>query len=58
MLLVKKCQLFVFFLDLVKIRLAIMLSDIAQKKESFLTINNRIFQSKKSNVFSNGLTFG
>ena len=31
------------YLDLVKIRLAIMLSDFSEKKEAFLTINNMRF---------------
>ena len=42
---------YLFDLDLVKIRLAIMLSDFAEKKESLLTMNNRIFQSKKKIAF-------
>ena len=48
---------YLFDLDLVKIRLAIMLSDFAEKKESLLTMNNRIFQSKKKShfVFQSGL---
>ena len=33
-----------------------MLSDFAEKKETFLTIKNRIFQSSKKRTFSKGLT--
>ena len=43
------------YLDLAKIRLAIMLSDFAEKKETFLTINNIIFQSKKVAFFFKGV---
>ena len=42
MLLVKNAN-YLDYLDLVKIRLAIMLSDFAEKKETFLTINNMSF---------------
>ena len=42
MLLVKNAN-YLDYLDLVKIRLAIMLSDFAEKKETFLTINNTSF---------------
>ena len=50
MLLVKNAN-YLDYLDLVKIRLAIMLSDFAEKKESLLTMNNRIFQSNKKIAF-------
>ena len=52
----KKCQFFFFNLNLIKISLEIMLSDFAEKKETFLTIKNRIFQSSKKRTFSKGLT--
>ena len=42
MLLVKKAN-YLVYLDLVKIRLAIMLSDFAEKKETFLTLKKGIF---------------
>ena len=55
MILVKNA-IYLFDLDLVEIRLAIMLSDFAEKKETFLTMNKRIFQSKKkSHCFSKRL---
>ena len=46
MLLVKKCQFFVY-LGLVKIRQEIMLNDFAEKRETFLTFKDIIFQSPK-----------
>ena len=56
MLLVKKCQFFVY-LGLVKIRLEIMLSDFVGKKETFFGIKKkRLFQSAKKRTFSKGLT--
>ena len=45
MLLGKKCQFFLY-LNLIKVSLEIMLSDFAEKKETFLTLKNgenRIF---------------
>ena len=57
MLLVKKCQFFVY-LDLVKRRLEIMVNDFAEKKNLFLAIKNRIFQSLKNRTFPKGLTHG
>ena len=56
MLLVKKCQFFVY-LGLVKIRLEIMLNDFAEKKETFLGYKNRIFESPKNRIFSKELTY-
>ena len=50
MLLVKKCQFFVY-LGLVKIRQEIMLNDFAEKRETFLTLKDRIFQSPKNAFF-------
>ena len=38
-------------LDLVKIRLEIMLNYFEEKKETFLTINSRIFQTPKTRIF-------
>ena len=35
-----------------------MLSDFAEKNETFLTLKNRIFQSPKNRTFSKGHTFG
>ena len=57
MLLVKKCQFFVY-LGLVKIRLEIILNDFAEKKNLFLAIKNTIFQSLKNRTFPKGLTDG
>ena len=57
MLLVKNAS-YLVYLDLAKLRLAVMLSDFAEKKETFLTINNIIFQSPKNSIlFSKGLTY-
>ena len=55
MLLVKKCQI-LLYLDLVK-RLEIMLSDFAEKKETFFDLKKQNFSKfQKSNVFSKELT--
>ena len=45
---------YLVYLDLVKIRLEIMLSTFAEKKETFLTIKNTIFQSPKNRIFPKG----
>ena len=42
---------YLVYLDLVKIRLEIMLGDFAEKKETFLTIKNRIMQTQKNRIF-------
>ena len=42
----QKMPLILFYLDLVKIRLAIMLSDFAEKKETFLMKRKKFFFSK------------
>ena len=57
MLLVKKCQFFVY-LDLVKRRLEIMVNDFAEKEKPFFGYKNRIFQSLKNRTFPKGLTHG
>ena len=55
----QKMLIFFVYLDLVKIRLEIMLSDFPRKKETFWAIKNRIFQSrKKSHFFSKGFNPG
>ena len=55
MLLVKK-SLFFPYLDLIiKKRLEIMLFDFAEKKDTFLTFKNRIFQSLRNRIFSKGI---
>ena len=46
MLLVKKCQFFVY-LYLVKIRLEIMLNDFADKKETFFGYKKQNFSKSK-----------
>ena len=48
----------IFFVcvDLEKFRLEIMLNDVAQEKETFLTLKNWIFQSPKNRIFPKGLT--
>ena len=47
---------FFAYIDLVNIRLEIMLSDFHRKKETLLTIKNRIFQSPENRIFfPNGL---
>ena len=45
---------FILNLNLIKISLEIMLSDFAEKKETFLTIKKRIFQSSKNALFQRG----
>ena len=50
MVLDKKANFFLS-LDLIKIRLEITLSEFAMKKETFLTLKNRIFQSAKNHIF-------
>ena len=56
MVLDKKANFFLS-LDLIKIRLEITLPEFAMKKETFLTLKNRIFQSAKNPIFfSKGLT--
>ena len=47
---------FFVYVDLVKIGLEIMRSDFTQEKGTFLTLKNRIFQSKKNRLFPKGLT--
>ena len=48
---------FFLYLDLIKMRLEIMLSDFAGKKETFFGIKKkRIFQSPKNCTFPNALT--
>ena len=48
MLLGKKCQFFLY-LNLIKVSLEIMLSDFAEKKETFLTLKNR-----ENRIFAKG----
>ena len=50
MLLAKKCQFFLY-LDVIKIRLEILLNYFEDRKETPLTIENRIFQSPKHRIF-------
>ena len=54
MLWLKNANFFVY-VDLVRIRLKIMLSDFAQEKETFLTTKNSFSKCKKS-TFPKGLT--
>ena len=53
--LVKKCHFFVH-VDLEKFGLEIMLNDLAEEKETFLTLKNRIFQSPKNCIYPKRLT--
>ena len=46
---------FFVYVDLVKTGLEITLSDFAQEKGTFLTLNNKIFQSPKNHIFPKGL---
>ena len=49
---------FFLYLNLIKISLEIMLSDFAEKKRNFLTLQNRIFQSPRNRIFfPKGLTY-
>ena len=47
---------FFLYLDLIKMRLKIMLSDFAGKKGTFFGIKKRIFQSPKNCTFPKALT--
>ena len=44
-------MLFFLYFDLIKITLQIMLNYFEEKKETFLTINSRIFQTPKNRIF-------
>ena len=55
MLLAKKCH-FLLYLDLIKERLEMMLNYFEERKETFLTIKNKIFQSPKNCIFLKELT--
>ena len=54
MLLVKKCQFFVY-LGLVKIRLEIILNDFAEKKDLFFGYKKHNFSKSKKSHFSKGV---
>ena len=54
LLLVKKCQFFVY-LDLVKRRLEIMLTDFAEEKETFFSYKKHNFSKSKKSHFSEGV---
>ena len=45
-----------FYLDFIKIRLEVMLSDFQRKKKPFLTLKKIIFQSPKNCTFPKALT--
>ena len=45
---------FILNSNLIKISLKIMLSDFAEKRETFLTLKDRIFQSPKNALFQRG----
>ena len=49
----KKCQVF-HNLNLIKISLEIMLSDFAEKKETFFDLKKQNFQTPKNRTFSKG----
>ena len=53
MLLAKICQI-LLYLDLVKIRLEIMVSDFAEKKESWFDFKKRKFLTSKNPLFQRG----
>ena len=53
--LVKKSLFFSLFRFDHKKRLEIMLFDFAEKKDTFLTFKNRIFQSLRNRIFSKGI---
>ena len=50
-----KNAIFLLELYLVKIRLEIMLNYFEEKKETFLTINSRIFHTPKTRIFFKGV---
>ena len=47
---------FFLYLDLFEIRLKVMLSDFAEKKETFFDLRKENSQSPKHRIFSKGLT--
>ena len=51
--LAKQCQVFQN-LNLIKISLEIMLSDFAEKKETFFDLKKQNFQTPKNRTFSKG----
>ena len=53
MLLVKKCQFFLYLL-LVKTRLEIRFNSVLDRKETFFKYKKKIFQSPKISVFQRG----
>ena len=46
---------YLIYLDLVKIRLEIMLSDFTEKKQTFCYFKNRVFQSPQNRIFFEGV---
>ena len=50
MVLVKKCQFFLS-LDLIKVRLEIILSEFAMKKETFFNLEKQNFSKSKNHIF-------
>ena len=55
MLLVKKCQIFLY-LVLVKTRLEIRFNNLLDRKETFFEYKNKIFQSPKNRIFPKGVS--
>ena len=56
MLLVKKCQFFLY-LVLVKTKIEIRFNNVLDRKETFFPeYKNKIFESLKNRIFPNGLT--
>ena len=55
MLLVKKCQFFLY-LVLVTKRLELRFHNVLERKETFFNYKNKIFQSPKNRIFPKGLT--
>ena len=54
MLLAKKCQYFLY-LNLIKINLEILLSDFAEKKETFFDLKKQHFSKSKKSHFLKGI---
>ena len=56
MLLVKKAN-FLLYLFSVKIRLEIMVNNVADRKKNIFAIKNSVFQSPKTRIFPKRLTY-
>ena len=51
----QKMPIFFLYLQLIKIRLEIMLSDFTEKKKAFFTLKTEFFSKSKNSYFSKGV---